>query len=110
MDGVTIVRKSKVGEKMSFAKVIGDGVAGSKESSRKVGQSVSVQKMGLREINGEIESWRDGIGDRGNCSKSARSRMGEIGRSSNRFSDDRGVKKKVELGGGESDGKDLRSR
>ena len=110
MDGVAIVRKSKVGEKVSFAKVIGDGVAGLKESSREVGRSVGGQKMGLRGINGEIELWRDGIGDGGDCSKSARSRMGEIGRSSDQFGDDGGVKKKVELGGGESDGKDLRSR
>ena len=110
MDGVAIVRKSKVGEKVLFAKVIGDGVAGSKERSSEVGRMVGVQKTGLRGINGEMESWRDGIGDGGDCSKSARSRMGEIGGSSDRFGDDGGVKKKVESGGGESDGEDSRSR
>lgn len=95
---------------MSFAKGIGDGVAGSKESSRVVGRTVGVQKMGLCGINGEIESWSDGIGDGGDCSNSARSRMGEIGGSSDRFGDEGGVKKKVESGGGESDGEASRSR
>ena len=110
MDGVTMVRKSKVGEKILFTKVIRDGVAGSKERSREVGQMVGDQKTGLCGINGEMESWRDGIGDRGDCSKSARSRMEEISGSSDWFSDEGGVKKKVESGGCKSDGKDLRSR
>ncbi|ETW78896.1 hypothetical protein HETIRDRAFT_420112 [Heterobasidion irregulare TC 32-1] len=110
MDGVAIVRKSKVGEKVLFAKVIGDGVAGSKERSSKVGQMVGVQKIGLRGINREMESWGDGIGDGGDCSKSARLRMREIDRSSDRFGDEGGVKKKVESGGSESDGEDSRSR
>ncbi|ETW80157.1 hypothetical protein HETIRDRAFT_322785, partial [Heterobasidion irregulare TC 32-1] len=102
--------KSKVGEKVLFAKVIGDGVAGSKERSSEVSRMVGVQKMGLHGINREMELWRDGIGDGGDCSKSARSRMGEIGGSSDRFSDEGGVKKKVESGGGKSNGKDSRSR
>lgn len=66
--------------------------------------------MGLYGINGEMESWRDRIGDGGDCSKSARSRMGEIGGSSDWFGDKGGVKTKVELGGSKSDGKDSRSR
>ena len=102
--------KSKVGEKVPFARGIRDGVAGSKESSRVVSWTVGVHKMGLRGINGEIESWSDGIGDGGDCSNSARLRMGEISGSSDWFGNEGGVKKKVESGGGESDGEDLRSR
>ena len=56
IDRVAIVRKSKVGEKVLFAKVIGDEVASSKESSRKVSWMVGIQKMGLCGINGEIKS------------------------------------------------------
>ncbi|ETW79949.1 hypothetical protein HETIRDRAFT_322976, partial [Heterobasidion irregulare TC 32-1] len=103
---VTIVRKSKVGEKILFAKVIGDGVASSKEHSSEVSQMVSIQKIGLHGINRGIEF----MGDRGDCSKSARSRIKEIGRSSDQFSDEGGVKKKVKLGGGKSNSEDSRTR
>lgn len=42
MDVVAIVRKSKVGEKLLFSKVIGDRVIGSKERSSEVSQMVGI--------------------------------------------------------------------
>ena len=70
--------KVKGREKVPFAKGIGDGVAGLKESSRVVGWTVGVQKMGLCGINGEIKSWRDGIGNGGDSTKMARPRIEDL--------------------------------